>query len=230
MEPLPLAFVGESAVPPLEMIGTGADHRLRVIGQRDLGGRPGLEDASLYAPYVLAGGALVGAELAVLHGACRWARPQAAIAQAMGLTAATTLVLKWAAGRNWPNAGLDPSMPDRLEHPERARDFQPFAWRMSAWPSGHTATLVAAAAALRTSLPELGWAAWLGYPVAGAVAAGMWLNDRHWASDILSGVLIGEAVGSSVGKSFATEPARSGSWWVQRTRNGGLVLGYWSSW
>jgi membrane-associated phospholipid phosphatase len=229
-QPLPLAFVGESVVPPLEMIGTGADHRLRVLGQRDLGGRPGLEDASFYAPYALAGGAFVGAELAIVLGACRWARPQAAVAQAMGLTAATVLVLKWSAGRNWPNAGLDPSLPDRLEHPERARDFQPFAVRMSAWPSGHTATTFAAAAALRTSLPELGWAAWLGYPAAIAVGAGMWLNDRHWASDIVSGALIGEAIGSSAGKSFALGPAGSGRWWVQRTRDGSLLLGYGSLW
>jgi membrane-associated phospholipid phosphatase len=230
VEPLPLAFVGESVVPPLEMIGTGADHRLRVFAQRDLGGHPGLEDASLYAPYALAGGAWVGTELAIALGACDWARPQAAVAQAMGLSAVAVLALKWVAGRNWPNAGLDPRWPDRLEHPERARDFEPFAWRMSAWPSGHTATSIAAAAALRTSLPELGWAAWLGYPVAAAVGAGMWLNDRHWASDILSGALIGEAIGSSAGKSFASARTSSGTAWVTPARGGGLLFGYGSRW
>jgi membrane-associated phospholipid phosphatase len=230
VEPLPLAFMGESAVPPLEMIGTGADHRLRVLAQRDLGGHPSLEKGSLYAPYVLAGSAVVGGQLSIWVGACAVARPQAAIAQAVGLTAATVLVLKWAVGRNWPNAGLDPTLPDRLQHPERARDFEPFTWRMSAWPSGHTAAAVAAAAALRTSLPKVGWAAWLGYPVAVAVGAGMWLNDRHWASDILSGALIGEAIGASAGRSFAERSESSGCWWVRRTPAGGVLLGYGSRW
>jgi membrane-associated phospholipid phosphatase len=63
--------------------------------------------------------------------------------------------------------------------------------------------MVAAAAALRTSAPELGFVGWLGYPLAAGVAAGMAWGDHHWTSDILSGALLGEAIGGSVGRSFA---------------------------
>jgi hypothetical protein len=72
--------------------------------------------------------------------------------------------------------------------------------------------MFAAAAAFRAAVEELGWPRFLGYPLAACVAAGMWLGDRHWASDIVSGALLGEAIGSSVGRSFAQsgEAPRSG--------------------
>jgi len=111
--------------------------------------------------------------------------------------------LKIGVGRQWPNGGADPSAPDRLEHPERAQDFAPFQRGIGAWPSGHTAILFAGAAAFRASNPELGGWSFAGYPLALAVAGGMWFGDHHWASDILSGAMLGEAIGGSVGKSFS---------------------------
>jgi hypothetical protein len=113
-------------------------------------------------------------------------------------------LLKLGVGRRWPNGGTDPSAPDRLDHPERARDFAPFQRGFAAWPSGHTALMFSGAAAFRASNPELGVVAFVGYPFALAVASGMWFGDHHYASDIVSGALLGEAIGDSAGESFAT--------------------------
>jgi membrane-associated phospholipid phosphatase len=203
--PLPLSLTAGSALAPVALSPTGLDHRLRVVNQRDLGGRPNLEPVSVATPYALGGVLIVGYVVSVVADDCRWERRQAATLQGMALTLVVATGLKFAVGRQWPNAGLDPSLPDRLDHPEFAREFRPFQ-RFGAWPSGHTAVMFAAAAAFRTSNPELGWPAWLGYPLALGVGAGMWWGDHHFASDIVSGALLGEAIGSSAGSSFA-EPA-----------------------
>jgi membrane-associated phospholipid phosphatase len=184
------------------MAPTGLDHDLRVIAQEELGGRHDLEPVSVLAPYVLGGGVLVGYTLSAATSACDWQRPQAAMLQAMALSVGSTVLLKWAVGREWPNAGLDPDDPERLEHPERAQHFTPFR-SFGSWPSGHTSFMFAAASSFRTSTPGLGVVSWLGYPFAVGVAAGMWIGDHHWASDIVSGALLGEALGASVGYGFA---------------------------
>ncbi len=202
VRPVPLAFVAGAALAPITFAPTGLDHELRVIAQDDLGGSHDVESVSVYAPYVLGGAVLVGYGVSVAASACDFQRPQAAMLQAMVLTLGTVVLLKWSVGREWPNAGTDPTAPDRLEHPERAEQFMPFEM-FGAWPSGHTAILFAAASSFRTSEPELGVFAWLGYPFALGVAGGMWMGDHHWASDIISGGLLGEAIGSSVGYGFA---------------------------
>jgi len=199
--------VAGAAALPIAFSPTRLDHDLRLVSQRDLGGRHSIEPVSVLAPYVLGGGVLVGYVVSVAASACDWERPQAAILQAMVLSFGTVALLKFSVGREWPNAGLDPTKPDRLRHPEFAERFSPFE-RYGAWPSGHTAFFFAAASAFRTSEPELGVVAWLGYPLSLGVAAGMWLGDHHWASDILSGALLGEAIGSSVGRGFASPTER----------------------
>jgi membrane-associated phospholipid phosphatase len=203
-EPLPLGLAGSAFVFPLAMAPTGADQRLRVLAQHQLGGAPDLEHVSLFAPYLLAGGLLVAESASAAFHACSIERPIAAVLQAMAGGVMFTLLSKWMVGREWPNQGRDPAAPDRLSHPERAQHFTPFHFRAGAWPSGHTLSMFAAAAAFRASEPELGALGWLGYPLALGVGAGMWLNDRHWASDVLSGGMLGEAIGASVGQSFAT--------------------------
>lgn len=203
VEPVPLVLTGLAAVPPVVMAPAGWDHDARVLAQRDLGGRYALEPVSLYAPYVVAGGVLVGFGTAAAAGACEVQRPTAAILQAMVVGFALTGLAKFAIGREWPNAGKDPRAPDRLAHPENARRFRPFRAGFAAFPSGHTLQLFAASAALRAAAPELGWGRFAGYPLGLGVAAGMWLGDRHWVSDIVSGALLGEAIGSSAGASFA---------------------------
>jgi membrane-associated phospholipid phosphatase len=206
---VPLALTAASTLVPVGFAPTGLDHELRVANQTDLGGRPNLERVSVIAPYVVGGGVLLGYVVSVAAGSCDWQRRQAPLLQSMVVTVVVVTGLKFGVGRQWPNAGRDPRAPDRLQHPEFARDFRPFR-RFGAWPSGHSAPMFAAAAALRASEPELGWPAWLGYPLALGVSAGMWWGDHHWASDIVSGALLGEAIGSSVGASFAessTQPA-----------------------
>jgi hypothetical protein len=90
--------------------------------------------------------------------------------------------------------------------------------------------MFAGASAFRASNPELGLAAWLGYPLALGVAGGMWLGDHHFASDIVSGALLGEAVGASVGRSFSEElgvPGQLALVPVDKTGFGLQWLGQW---
>lgn len=208
-EPLPIVLAAVSPLPLITMAPTGLDHELRLVAQEDLGGRYRAESVSLLTPYVVAGSALIGFGITAALGACEVERPFSAVVQAMGGGLIATGFLKVAVGRQWPTGGEDPYAADRLSHPEYAHTFYPFQ-KLGAWPSGHTLSMFAAAAAFRAAEDELGWPRFLGYPVAAGVAAGMWLGDRHWVSDILSGALLGEAIGSSVGRAFAQsgdEPA-----------------------
>jgi membrane-associated phospholipid phosphatase len=204
-KPLPLALTLGAAASPLLLAPTGLDHRLRVAAQRDFGGSYHLEPVSFYAPFVLAGGVLVAHVGASLGGSCSVRRPTAAMVQALVLGLGVTGLIKWSTGRSWPNGGRDPRAADRLEHPATAREFRPFRAGLAAFPSGHTLTMMVAAAAFRAAEPELGVLAWSGYPLALGVGAGMWLGDHHWASDVISGALLGEAIGGSVGRTFATD-------------------------
>jgi membrane-associated phospholipid phosphatase len=188
---------------PFGFAPTGLDQRLRIVAQRDLSGRPNLEPVSVWTPYVLAGGLFVGYGISAAVGSCAGKRLIAPIIQSGLLTYVATGALKFAVGRRFPNGGENPNSPDRLEHPDGAHDFKPFQRGFGGWPSGHTALMVAAASAFRTANPQLGVVSWLGYPLAFGVAAGMWLGDNHYASDIISGGLFGEAIGGSVGKSFS---------------------------
>jgi membrane-associated phospholipid phosphatase len=203
VEPVPLILTGVSPLPVLVMAPSGLDHDLRLVAQRDLGGSYKLEPVSLWTPYVLAGSSAIGWGVSALVDACEVQRPLSAIVQAMAGGFVVTGLLKWSVGRGWPNGGADPYAPDRLEHPEYAQDFRPFRHGFGAWPSGHTLSMFAAAAAFRAAERELGWLRFVGYPLAAGVGFGMWMSDRHWASDIFAGALLGEAIGGSVGQSFA---------------------------
>lgn len=202
LQPAPLLLAGGAFAAPFALAPTGADHDLRTLAQTSLGGRYDREPISLVAPYVLAGGLAIGVGLSATLEECDWQRPQAAMLQAVLLSAGTVALLKYATGRTWPNGGGDPRAADRLDHPEWATRFRPWKEGLAAWPSGHTAVMTAAAAALRAAAPELGIVRFLGYPLAAGVAAGMWLGDHHWASDIVSGALLGEALGTAAGRSF----------------------------
>jgi membrane-associated phospholipid phosphatase len=227
VEPTPLILTGLSPLPVLVLAPTGLDHELRLVAQEDLGGKYRLEPVSYWAPYVLAGSAAIGLGVAALFDACEVERPLSAILQAMGGGLIVTGVLKWSVGREWPNGGQDPYAADRLSHPENAQEFRPFGARFGAWPSGHTLSMFAAAAAFRAAERELGVLRFVGYPLAVGVGVGLWMSDRHWASDVLSGALLGEAIGGSVGQSFARSEDRpsavSGSPWVVPVAGGALV-------
>jgi len=69
------------------------------------------------------------------------------------------------------------------------------------WPSSHTATAFAMAAALAELNPDNTAIAVGAYSYAAFIGIGMSFM-AHWASDIVAGALIGIAVGRTVGKSF----------------------------
>jgi membrane-associated phospholipid phosphatase len=201
--PVPLTLTAAAVLTPFVLSPTGADHQLRLGAQRDLFGKPRLEPVSVWTPYVIGTGVLIGYGVSLATGSCAAQRVLVPILQAGLVTYGVVGVLKIGVGRQWPNGGSDPNAPDRLAQPERAHDYAPFQRGVGAWPSGHTAVMFAGAAAFRASNPELGVVSFVGYPLAIGVAGGMWLGDHHWASDIVSGALLGEAIGSSVGQSFS---------------------------
>ena len=203
LTPLPLSLLAGSAVPPLVMAPSGADYRLRLVSQRDLHGSPNAEPVSVWTPFVLPV-VVAGVDgVAHLSDHCETARATSAMLQAMGITFALVSGLKVVTGRSWPAGGLDPKAPDYLQHPEFARRFNWFSWNNgTSWPSGHTAIMVAAATALSTVEYGRSWLGYAAYAAAAGVAAGMWLGDHHWMSDIISGGLIGVAVGRSAGLAF----------------------------
>jgi len=228
--PVPLTLTALAVVTPFAMVPTGLDHQLRLLAQRDLFGKPKLEPVSVWTPYVLAGSVLVGYGVATLADSCTAQRRIAPVLQAGVLTFGTVAILKFGVGRQWPNGGRNPDAADRLDHPEYARDFAPFQRPYAAWPSGHTALMFSAAAAFRAANPDLGVAAWLGYPFAVGVASGMWLGDHHWGSDIISGALLGEAIGSSVGQSFSETLGVPGALVLSAPGNTGLGLQWLTLW
>jgi hypothetical protein len=231
--PVPLTLTALALAVPFGFAPSGLDQRLRIESQRDLGGKPNLEPVSVWTPYVLAGGLFVGYGISAAIGSCSTERVLAPVIQAGVLTFSAVSLLKLGVGRRFPNGGTDPNAPDRLDHPERARDFAPFQRGLAAWPSGHTALMFSAAAAFRASNPELGVLAFAGYPLALGVASGMWLGDHHYASDILSGALLGQAIGDSSGESFATTLGVPGALTVLPTRSAsgtGLELEWLGVW
>jgi membrane-associated phospholipid phosphatase len=228
--PIPLALTAGALAAPAVMAPTGIDHELRLVSQESLGGSPNQEAISVWAPYVLSGALVVTDGVALVTGECELARPASAMVQAVVLTVVTTGALKWVTGRAWPNDGDAPDAPDRLEHPEHAQTFRWFEWKSGyAWPSGHTATMFSLAAALGTVTEHQHWTGYAAYAAATGVAAGMWLGDHHWASDIVSGVLLGIAVGRSAGLSFRSERPEEQSLlllpWSDSTTLGARAIG-----
>ena len=60
----------------------------------------------------------------------------ASLLQGMITTLGVESTLKVALGRTWPYGEQDRDAPDRLSHPEYAKQYYPFQWRGLAWPSG----------------------------------------------------------------------------------------------
>jgi membrane-associated phospholipid phosphatase len=229
-QPLPLALVGGAGLSAALLIPSGADHELRVVAQRDLGGTYNQELVSIWTPFVIGGGVALGYGVSAALGQCESQRVFAALFQGMTLTLVATSLLKITFGREFPTGGADPFARDRLEHPDRATDFDPFTTSLGAWPSGHAALTFAFAAALRSSAPELGLWRWAGYPVAAAVSFGMWHGDHHWASDVVSGAMLGEALGGSSGAAFMHAESASTAGVIVVPLSGGGAIQYSGLW
>jgi len=119
--------------------------------------------------------------------------------EAIMVAVATTNVLKKVVGRARPYVSLDP------------HDFKLFGGMgaghdRSSFPSGHTTTAFAFAAAVasesRTKWPKQWWSAWL-IPVgvySGATVVGIsrMYHNAHWASDVALGAAIGTFSGIKV--------------------------------
>jgi len=197
-----LLFYAAAVLTTMELSASGADHRVRVVFEEDLGSR-GLGDAMVVAGFIgppATGVLLYGLGLA---GRSReLAGGGAAALQAMTLTFATTVLAKALTGRPYPQHGGDPRSPDRLRHPEWAREWNGPALRDGAWPSGHTAVATSLAAALTAYHVEARWVPLLTYPAAAAVAVGMLSGAHHWLSDVVAGALVGHAMGWSIGADF----------------------------
>lgn len=198
---------------------------MRELAQDDLGGHYNAEPVSSYAPYAVAGGTTVAYLASWAIDDCAAQRTTSAMLQGMVTTVVSVGFLKWVTGRAWPNGGRDPYAEDRLDHPDDAMNFRPFQRGLNAaFPSGHTALMFAAAAALRASTPQAGWWRFSGYPFAIAVGLGMWMSDHHWASDILSGAMLGEALGSASGQAFRDQEESSVSGMILPVPGGAALV------
>lgn len=133
-----------------------------------------------------------------------------AVIQAVGISFMVTSAQKYVTGRRGPReshastGGLEAPF-KRTDDP---RDFNFKVWQnfdftegRFFWPSGHTATAVAVAAALG-AFYEPAWVSWSAYGAAAWMGWSMVDGSHHWASDVVAGFLIGIAIGRTVGLDF----------------------------
>ncbi len=198
-----LLFPAAAVAVTGSMAFSGEDHALRAAVQRQLRA-PAWADGAYYAGYIAP--AVVAPGLYVIGLAARDRKTTgagAAALQALVVTLGVTGALKLVTGRPYPLHGGDPAAPDRLDHPEYAREFHPFKPLLFlSWPSGHTSSTVSIAAALAAYYSDEPWVGFVGYPLALGIGFGMVVGDRHWTSDVISGALIGHVIGYSVGRGF----------------------------
>ena len=148
-----------------------------------------------------------------------------AAAQAVLVSFAATNLLKAVTGRLPPDAET-PRDVDR-----RSRRFRFGFLRggvFHGWPSGHTMTNMALAAALSSYYSDSRLVRYCGYGWAAYVMAAATIGDQggvHWLSDVVAGGLMGWAIGKTVGEGFARgrlQPlAGPGRWGLQLTLGAG---------
>ena len=141
----------DAVLSTMELSASGADHGIRVFVEERLGTR-GFSDFTVSLGYygLPAMGALVYAPGLVARDT-KLAGAGAAALQAMTVTFATTVLLKGLTGRPFPNHGGHPESPDRLLHPEWAREWRGPLLENSAWPSMNTVPGAKSVAALSSS-------------------------------------------------------------------------------
>lgn len=167
-------------------------------------------DAGFWSPIVIgvgfyAGGLIAGDEELATAGS--------AVSQAIVLAGISTLLLKRLTDRGAPyRDGVAPepgtsqdNAPIRIRRSGDPEDFRgdPDEYEDGImWPSGHTSSHFAIAAALTAFYPEEPWIAAVTYPI--ALLMGLWMieGDFHWLSDVVAGALIGHVIGWVVGTNF----------------------------
>jgi membrane-associated phospholipid phosphatase len=196
-----LNFIGAVAAT-FVFIETGWDWEWRTAPYHNAwvagGGRPGL-----YIGYVLPAIAPVVAYVTgrvLQNGKLQIAG--LALAQSVMLTIGIQSSLKMMTGRALPGIVTD------LDQTRDARmnDFSgEFNWfnmnPVGGWPSSHTASAFAAAAAVTEIYDHSLIFKIAAYSYAALIGFGVTLNV-HWASDAVAGALIGYAIGKTVGRSF----------------------------
>jgi membrane-associated phospholipid phosphatase len=93
-------------------------------------------------------------------------------------------------GRTWPDSFYH-NNPSYLDH--GVYGFLPLQWKVAYWafPSGHTAQIVAVSAAVMLHEPKLGW---IFVPLSTFVMIDLVAMNYHWLSDVLAGVLLGASI------------------------------------
>jgi membrane-associated phospholipid phosphatase len=146
------------------------------------------------------GGAIIGISLYGVGRLARWRNVAdfgLHVTEALSVAGLTTVILRGVAGRSRPFVVGDSTPRDfRFGRGFDNHDFQSF-------PSGH-ATSAFALASTVTSESQRWWPhqTWIVGPLVYGAAAlsgfGRMYNDRHWASDIVSGAAIGTFAGIKV--------------------------------
>lgn len=98
--------------------------------------------------------------------------------------------LKALFGRTWPDTFYHDN-PSYLDH--GVYGFLPLQWQVAYWafPSGHTAQIVAITTATILHVPRL---AWIFVPLSLVVMSDLVALNFHWLSDVLGGVLFGASI------------------------------------
>lgn len=160
------------------------------------------------------------AHLLIGLGAWAWGKARAdrelvlgacAAVQALFVNVLVVNTLKLLTGRTGPLHVNRPGHLSSRVHFRRSDDPLDFAfdfWNHAFvhgrffWPSGHTASAFAFAAALCAFWPEKRWLVWVGYGVAALMGLSMVNGDFHWTSDVLAGAPLGWVIGHTVGTAF----------------------------
>ena len=123
--------------------------------------------------------------------------------EAVGIALSVVGVTKFAFGRARPYVAHDPTS-WRFMRGLEGSEYRSF-------PSGHSASAFAAASALTAELtaarPSLRWTA--GVPLYLGAATAAWsrmYDDRHWATDVLTGAAVGTVSGLAVTRWHRTRP------------------------
>ncbi len=192
-----------AVTPPLFQ----ADEALQEELQSDDPGDDPFGAAANSAGYILPALPLGLYGVGAASGADEIATAGAAALQAVVVQGVTIRALKLLTDRAAPCT--DGTSPPRFQNNVRCSvdsddfDFNPLRVAGGrSWPSGHTSISFALVSSFVAFYPDEPWLAFLGYPLAAAIGAGMIEADYHWLSDVVAGALIGHSVGWAVGKTF----------------------------